>query len=73
MARSVAQGSTLHCKLDSQLLWAAVRSIFWVGGESMMEIPAISQCPQNRSAQAATQRGLSCYLDISSCANLGCN
>jgi hypothetical protein len=39
MAPSVARESTLHCKLDSQLHWAAVRSIFWVGGKWIMEIP----------------------------------
>ena len=31
MAPSVARKSTLHCKLDSQSHWAAVRSIF-LGG-----------------------------------------
>ena len=39
MAPSVARESTLHCKLDSPLHWAAVRSIFWVGGKWIMEIP----------------------------------
>jgi hypothetical protein len=39
MAPSVARESTLHCKLDSQLHWAAVGSIFWVGGKWIMEIP----------------------------------
>jgi len=39
MAPSVARESTLHCKLDSQLHGAAVRSIFWVGGKWIMEIP----------------------------------
>ena len=39
MAPSVARESTLHCKLDSQLHWAAVRSNFWVGGKWIMEIP----------------------------------
>jgi len=39
MAPSVARESTLHCKLDSQLHWAAVRIIFWVGGKWIMEIP----------------------------------
>ena len=39
MAPSVARESTLHCKLDSQLHWAAVRSTFWVGGKWIMEIP----------------------------------
>ena len=38
MAPSVARESTLHCKLESQLKWAAVRSIFWVGGKWIMEI-----------------------------------
>ena len=28
-----------QCKLDSPLNWAAVRSIFWVGGKWIMEIP----------------------------------
>ena len=37
--RSVARESTLHCKLDSQLHWVAVRGIFWVGGKWIMEIP----------------------------------
>jgi hypothetical protein len=40
MAPSVARESTLHCKLDSQLHWAAVRSIYWAGGKWIMEIPA---------------------------------
>ena len=31
--------STLRCKLDSQLPGTAVRSIFWVGGKWIMEIP----------------------------------
>lgn len=31
--------STLRCKLDSQLNWAAVRNIFWVGGKWIMQIP----------------------------------
>jgi hypothetical protein len=39
MVPSVARESTLHCKPDSQLHWAAVRSIFWVGGKWIMEIP----------------------------------
>ena len=39
MAHSVARESTLHCKLDSPLHWAPVRSIFRVGGKSIMEIP----------------------------------
>jgi hypothetical protein len=39
MAPSVARESTLHCKLDSPLYWAVVRSIFWVGGKWIMEIP----------------------------------
>jgi hypothetical protein len=38
MAPSVARESTLHCKLDSQLKRAAVRSTFWVGGKWIMEI-----------------------------------
>jgi len=38
MAPSVVRGSNLHCKLDSQLHWAAVRSIFWVEGKWIMEI-----------------------------------
>jgi len=25
--------STFHCKLDSQFVWAAVKSIIWVGGK----------------------------------------
>jgi hypothetical protein len=40
MAPSVARESTLHCKLDSQLYGAAVRSIYWAGGKCIMEIPA---------------------------------
>ena len=36
---SVARESTLHCKLDSQLHWVAVRGIFWVGEKWIMEIP----------------------------------
>jgi len=36
MAPSVAGESTLHCKLDSQLHRAAVRSTFWVGGKRMI-------------------------------------
>jgi len=39
----VTRESTLHCKLDSQLHWAAVRSIFWAGGKWKMEIPVQSQ------------------------------
>jgi hypothetical protein len=39
MAPSVARESTLHCKLDSHLHGAPVRSILWVGGKSIMEIP----------------------------------
>jgi hypothetical protein len=42
MAPSVARESTLHCKLDSPLHWAAVRSTFWVGGKWIMEIPVES-------------------------------
>ncbi len=38
MAPSVARESTLHCKLDLQLHWSLVRSIFWAGGKSIMEI-----------------------------------
>ena len=33
MAPSVARESTLHCKLNSQLGWAGVRSILAVGPE----------------------------------------
>jgi hypothetical protein len=33
MAPSVARESTLHCKLNSQLHWAGVRSILAVGPE----------------------------------------
>jgi hypothetical protein len=40
MAPSMARESILHRKLDSQLHWAAIRSIFWVGGKWIMEIPA---------------------------------
>jgi serine phosphatase RsbU (regulator of sigma subunit) len=36
---SAARENTLHCKLDPQLSLAAVRSIFWVGGDAKMEIP----------------------------------
>jgi hypothetical protein len=39
MAPSVARESTLHCKLDSQLPWAAGRSISWIAGKWIMEIP----------------------------------
>jgi hypothetical protein len=39
MAPSVASESTLHCELDSQLHWVAVRSISWVDGKWIMEIP----------------------------------
>ena len=39
MAPSVARRSTFHCKLDSPLHLATVRSIFWVGGEWIMETP----------------------------------
>ena len=39
MAPSVARESTLHRKLDSQLHWAPVRSIFWADGKWIMEIP----------------------------------
>jgi len=42
MALSVASESTLHCILDSQLHWVVVRSIFWVGGKWIMEIPGES-------------------------------
>ena len=40
MAPSVARESTWHCKLDSQLYWAVVRSMFEVSGKWIMEIPA---------------------------------
>jgi hypothetical protein len=30
----------LHCKLELQLNWAPVRSIFCAAGKSIMEIPA---------------------------------
>jgi len=39
MAPSVARESTLHCKLDSQVHGAAVRSISWVAEKWIMEIP----------------------------------
>jgi D-alanine--poly(phosphoribitol) ligase subunit 1 len=39
MAPFVACESTLHCKLDSQLHWEAARSILWVGGKWIMEVP----------------------------------
>jgi len=39
MAPSVAREGTMRCKLAPPLHWAAVRSIFWVGGKSIMEIP----------------------------------
>jgi hypothetical protein len=41
----VARESTLHCKLDSQLHGAAVRSIFWVGGKWIKEIPVNNTPP----------------------------
>ncbi len=39
MAPSVARESTLHCKLDSQLHRAAIRSNFSFGGKWIMKIP----------------------------------
>lgn len=39
MAPSAARESTLHCKLGSQLHRAAVRSVFWLDGKRITEIP----------------------------------
>jgi hypothetical protein len=36
---SRARESTLHCKHGSQLNWTAARSILWVGGMWVVEIP----------------------------------
>ena len=40
MAPSVVREGTMHCKLDSPLHCAPVRSIFWGDGKSIMEIQA---------------------------------
>jgi hypothetical protein len=69
MAPSVARESTLHCKLDSQLHGAAVRSIFWVGGKWIMEIPVHPVCKfrvQTCVVGACSLRAGSCFASDAS-------
>jgi hypothetical protein len=56
MAPSVARESTLHCKLDLQLQWAAARSMVWVGGKWIMEILVYESVMGNGAAPATPAR-----------------